>query len=193
VTVLLFCSVAFWLLPAPAAAHLVTTGLGPVYDGISHVLYSPDDLLPVLAVAFLGGLNGVTAARRALFALTGAWLLGGCAGALTDGVAPPAGITAVSFLVLGGLTAADRRLSAAVVAWLALVVGLLHGWLNGAAMAETWGLVGIASAIFVMVALAAALIVSARAAWARVAVRVAGSWVAAIGLLMLGWNLRGGG
>ena len=82
VTVLLFCSVAFWLLPAPAAAHLVTTGLGPVYDGISHVLYSPDDLLPVLAVAFLGGLNGVTAARRALFALTGAWLLGGFAGDL---------------------------------------------------------------------------------------------------------------
>jgi hypothetical protein len=30
-----------------------------------------------------------------------------------------------------------------------------------------------------------------RAAWARVAVRVAGSWIAAAGLFMLGWAVRG--
>jgi urease accessory protein len=36
----------------------------------------------------------------------------------------------------------------------------------------------------------AGLVVSLRAAWARVAVRVAGSWIAAIGFLMLGWALR---
>jgi len=45
--------------------------------------------------------------------------------------------------------------------------------------------------VFVLVALASAFVVSLRAAWARMAVRVAGSWVAAIGLLMLGWSLRG--
>lgn len=194
VTVLLW-ALAFWLLPAPAAAHLVTTGLGPVYDGISHVLYSPDDLLPVLTVAFLGGLNGAAAARRALFTLTFAWMLGGFAGALVGGAVLPAGITAVSFIVLGALTAADRRLPAAAVSMLALAVGLLHGWLNGAAIAETQrdalGLVGIASAIFGLVALTCAAVVSTRAVWARVVVRVAGSWVAAIGLLMLGWSLRG--
>ena len=194
VTVVLWAA-AFWLLPSPAGAHLVTTGLGPVYDGISHVLYSPDDLLPVLAVAFLAGLSGATAARRALFTLTFSWLLGGLAGALAGTPLLPVGITAMSFLVLGGLTAAGRCLPSGAVALLALVVGLMHGWLNGAAIAEAQrdalGLVGIASAIFVLVALTAALIVSARAAWARVAVRVAGSWVAAIGLLMLGWSLRG--
>jgi urease accessory protein len=78
---------------------------------------------------------------------------------------------------------------------LALAVGLLHGWLNGAAIAEAQreplGLVGIVSTTFVLVALAGALVVSIRAAWARIVVRVAGSWVAAIGLLILGWNLRG--
>ena len=52
------------LLPAPADAHLVTTGLGPIYDGISHVLLSPDDLVPVVAMALLAGLNGPTAGRR---------------------------------------------------------------------------------------------------------------------------------
>ena len=48
------------------------------------------------------------------------------------------------------------------------------------------------TAIFVLVALVAAFVVSLRAPWARIVVRVAGSWIAAIGLFMLGWSLRGG-
>ena len=66
--------------------------------------------------------------------------------------------------------------------------------MNGAAIAESQreplALIGIATAIFVLVAVTGAFTVSLRAAWARVSVRVAGSWVAAIGLLMLGWSLR---
>ena len=49
---------AVTLLPAPAHAHLVTTGLGPLYDGISHLFLSFEDLLPVVALALLAGLNG---------------------------------------------------------------------------------------------------------------------------------------
>jgi hydrogenase/urease accessory protein HupE len=128
-----------------------------------------------------------------LFTLTLAWLSGGLAGFLAGHALVP-GVTAASFIVSGGLTAADRRLAPSVVTAIALAVGLLHGWLNGAAIAEAQreplGLVGIVSATFVLVALAGAFAVSARATWAQVAVRVAGSWVAAIGLLMLGWSLR---
>jgi len=186
--------VAGAVLPSPAEAHLVTTGLGPLYDGISHVLLSADDLLPVLAMSMLAGLNGPAAGRRALFGLTGAWLLGGLAGYLFGQALLPGTMTCVSFLVMGGLTAADRRLSPAVVLAIAVAVGLLHGWLNGtgiaAAQREALGLAGIGSAIFVVVALASAFVMSLRAGWMRIAVRVAGSWVAAIGLLMLGWSLR---
>jgi len=32
--------------------------------------------------------------------------------------------------------------------------------------------------------------VSLRSGWQRIVIRVAGSWVAAIGLLLLGWSLR---
>jgi len=183
------------LWPAPAEAHLVTTGLGPIYDGISHVLMSPDDLVPILAMALLAGLNGPAAGRRTLFALTAAWVLGGMAGFLVGRPFVPAALPAASFLLLGGLTAADRRLSPTLVTALAVAVGLLHGWLNGAGIAESQrealGLVGIASATFVLVALASALVISLRAEWTRIAVRVAGSWIAAIGMLMLGWSLRG--
>ena len=77
---------------------------------------------------------------------------------------------------------------------LALVLGLLHGYLNGAAMSQAklgaLGLVGIVTALFVAVTLVAALVVALRAPWARIAVRVAGSWIAAIGLLLLGWSFR---
>ena len=185
-------TVVWW--PGPADAHLVTTGLGPVYDGISHVLISPDDLLPVLVMGLLAGLNGPKTGRRVMFTLTLAWLSGGLAGLVVGHPSVPSGVTAMSSLVLGGLTAADRRLPPSVAMAIALAVGLLHGWVNGAAIAEAQreplGLIGIVSAIFVLVAMVGAFAVSVRAAWARVAVRIAGSWVAAIGLLMLGWSLR---
>jgi hydrogenase/urease accessory protein HupE len=184
------------LLPARAEAHLVTTGLGPLYDGISHLLLSVDDLLPVVAMALLAGLNGRTAGRRALFTLPPAWLAGGLAGHAAGAPPLPGAATAASFLVLGVLTAADRRLSPGAVSVLAVALGLVHGWLNGAGIAEAGrealGLAGIAGAIFVLVALAAAFVVSLQARWARVVVRVAGSWIAAIGLLLLGWGLRAG-
>ena len=82
-----------------------------------------------------------------------------------------------------------------LVVVLAIALGSIHGWLNGAAIAaagrEASGLFGIAATIFVVVALAAALVVSLRNPWTRIAVRVTGSWIAAVGLLVLGWSLRG--
>ena len=53
------------------------------------------------------------------------------------------------------------------------------------------GLIGIGAATFVLVAIGSALVVTLRRPWTRIAVRVAGSWIAAIGLLLLGWALRG--
>lgn len=183
------------LAPALARAHLVNTGLGPFLDGVSHLLVSVDDLLPVLAIALLGGLNGAVAARRALFALPAAWLAAGIAGYVAGTAILPAGITSLSLLALGILVAADRRLTPAVVATLAIAVGLLHGWLNGASIAaagrEALGLAGIVASVFVLMALVAAPVSRLRVPWTRIAVRVAGSWIAAIGLLLLGWALSG--
>jgi hydrogenase/urease accessory protein HupE len=185
---------ALTLLPTPAHAHLVTTGLGPLYDGISHLFLSFEDLLPVLALALLAGLNGPKAGRLALFIAPAAWLLGGLAGFASGSPLLPGTVTAASFLVLGGLTAADWRLPSSGVSALAAALGLLHGWLNGASIAEAGrealGLVGIVGAAFVLVALLAAFVVWLRPPWTRIAVRVAGSWIAAIGLLLLGWGLR---
>jgi urease accessory protein len=186
--------IAALLLPATAHAHLVNTGLGPLYDGVLHFLLTPEDMLPALALALLAGLRGARSGRLAMFVLTGAWLAGGFIGLAVPAAGWSATLTTLSFVVLGGLVAADARLRPGWVAAIAGVVGLLHGYYNGAAMAEAkvgaLGLVGIAGTVFVTVVLATALVVALRAPWARIAVRVAGSWVAATGLLMLGWSLR---
>jgi hydrogenase/urease accessory protein HupE len=183
------------LVPVPSPAHLVNTGLGPFYDGVSHFALTPEDLLPALALALLAGQRGSRAGRLALFGLATAWLLGGLGGLVFPTIESATALTTVSLLALGGLVAAEARLRPDWVTGLALVVGLLHGYLNGAAMAQAklgvLGLVGIVSTLFVTVALAAALVVAIRAPWGRIAVRVAGSWIAAVGLLLLGWSLRG--
>jgi hydrogenase/urease accessory protein HupE len=182
------------LCPLPARAHLNSTGMGPVYDGLLHFLESPEDMIPVLALALFAGLRGVTHGRRTLFVLPCAWLLGGIMGlaSTTNGNSI---LTAISFLLLGGLVAADARLSLRATTVITALLGLEHGYLNGAGMGQpevgAVALLGLVFMVFVVVAFCSAFVVRLRWPWTRIAVRVVGSWIVASGLLMLGWNLRG--
>lgn len=53
----------------PASAHLVSTGLGPLYDGITHFALTPEELLPMAALALPAGLRGPAHARLVVFTL----------------------------------------------------------------------------------------------------------------------------
>jgi urease accessory protein len=187
--------VGLMLAAAPARAHLVSTGVGPVYDGIAHFFVSFEDLLPVLAIGLLAGLNGPAAGRWGMFMLPAAWLAGGVAGVGLQTPLPPSSAAMLSMGVLGVLTAADVRLAPRIVGVLAVLLGLVHGWQNGAGMRaaglQASGLIGTAGAVFVTVTLVAAAVVAMQRPWTRIAARAAGSWVAATGLLMLGWTLSG--
>jgi hydrogenase/urease accessory protein HupE len=183
---------AVFLIPREASAHLVTTGLGPFYDGISHFTLTPEDILPVLALSLLAGLSGPAAGRVVLFLLPCAWLLGGFLGLTRANELLVPAVTAATLLALGALVALDRKLPPGLVVAIAAAVGLFHGYLNGTAKLGALGLTGVAATLFVFVALVAAFVVSLRAPWARVAGRVAGSWLVAISMLMLGWTFRAG-
>jgi len=188
---------ALLLVPAGAHAHAVDVGFGPVLDGVLHLFLSFDDLLPVVAMALLAGLNGPVAGTRAQYTLPLAWLAGGIAGYVSRWAPLPPGITSLSLLALGILTAADRRLSPLAIMLVAAALGLLHGWINGAAIAAAGlkliGLAGIVGAVYALMVLFAAPVARLEVRWARIALRVAGSWIAAIGLLYLGWILSGRG
>jgi hypothetical protein len=182
-------------LAAPAEAHLVTTGLGPVYDGIVHLVMSPADVGLVIALALVAGMRGPRVGRSLLAVLPTAWLAGGAAGLFLPGSANAARTVAACFLLVGALVARDRNLSVGVVTALAAAVGALQGFLTSSAFstARSGGLelLGGLVALLVVVTLVTGAVVSLRAFWARIVVRVLGSCIAATGLLMFGWTLRG--
>ena len=166
-------------------------------DGFVHLFLGFDDLLAVVAMAMLAGLGGRALARRVTLALPAAWLAGGVAGWLGFASRLPGSATAVSLLVLGLVVAADRRAPPAFPLGLAAIAGLLHGALNGASLAGAGreallALAGTAGAAMVVSLVVSRIASSTRRPWQRVAVRVAGSWIAAVGLLYLGWALKGG-
>ncbi len=150
---------------------------------------------PVVALALLAGLRGPAHGRLALFALSLSWLAGtACERALGPLAFLPLAAGALT-IALGALVAADRPMSPPSAGILAVALGLLHGAWNGgellnARSGAVGNALGLATAIFVVVALIAALVASLRASYARIVVRVAGSWIAAAGVFALGWMLR---
>ena len=182
-------------LPSVALAHLVNSGLGPFYDGALHLLLSPGDLLGLLAAALLAGLRGPRAGRLTVMVLPVAWLLAGLIGLHLPSTLELPWLSVLSFVFLGVLVAADIKLAPVAVAALAGLYAVLHGLLNGAALAAigagSMALFGIVMTVLVLALLTSAAVVPLRAAWAKIVVRVAGSWVAAVGMLMLGWLAQG--
>jgi hydrogenase/urease accessory protein HupE len=186
------------LTPASAQAHLVVTGLGPFYDGVSHFGLSPEDLLPIAAFGLYAGLRGAAQARWSLGALTLGWIAGGAL-AMT-GVSLPAIVlsaaSAALLLLVGGLLALNRDFGLRACAVGAGGLGLVRGLadLTGAGLTAPHALtlLGMAAGGVALFALAASITLPMRRLWMIVAARVGGSWVAATGLLLAGWLLRYG-
>ena len=183
--------------PGSAKAHLVSSGVGPYYDGVAHFFLSPVDLVAVIALAFFGGLGGKTAAKRVVVALPVAWLVGAAVGHRAEFSGIPEWLPAVGIILTGALVALNPKLPVSVPAILAVLLGAIHGFLNGRAIAETdttfLAAAGIVSGLALVGLLLAALTASIQIPWQKIAVRTLGSWAAAIGLLTIAWEFRSGG
>jgi hydrogenase/urease accessory protein HupE len=173
----------------------MNTGFGPFYNGLTHLFLTPEDLLAVIALALLAGLRGPRCGRTVLILLPAAWLAASLASLLVARQVNLPAATAAVTIALGALVAADLPLPLALVAGCAIVLGFCNGSLNGLELAQAnrgaMVALGIVCSLSVVMSLLAGQAASVRAAWARVAVRVAGSWIAAAGLFMLGWAVRG--
>ncbi len=185
-------AISLLLAPGAAEAHLVETGLGPVYDGMAHFALSPEYCVPIVGAALYAGLRGKVQARSAIILLPLSWLIGSLLGGLPGApalIAPPWLI----LMLVGGFTAAEIPLSVRASGFFIGAIGLTLGYSSGMAMSQYGQLIrpafGSAAPIFVVTALTAAA-ANATIGWTRIAVRVIGSWIAASGLLLLGWVLH---
>lgn len=184
----------FSLTAPPASAHLMSSGLGPFYDGLLHPFVTPEDLLPLIALALLAGLSGARAARFALFAVPLSWGLAMALSPAAQFLPAPLAVSGVILVVAGAAIAIHRPWPLTVLlpveALAAVLLGLHDGREYRAASAGPLVLTGTTTALFVLFALVGAESAARRHPSFRLVLRIAGSWLTAIGLLMIGWSVR---
>lgn len=184
-----------------AAAHVGTAGGNDLYAGALHALSAPAQVLAFAAIGLLGGQQaGRTQSMLALFCLA---LF---AGTLASIAAPmPQAMVPVDLVItatLGALVAAALGLPGPVLLALAALSGFGLGWAGGIPVgpetneglfAAGIGLAGLAVSTYCL--MATDYLLSRNAGWMRISVRVAGSWITAIAILVLaitiGMSLKG--
>lgn len=178
--------------PATAHAHLASTRLGDYYAGLLHPLTAFENLLPWLALGLLAGLHNGPAARWLLLVFPASVCMGAALSQLLPAVPGTSEFNLFSFVALGGLVALARPLPAAALLGLGALFGLAHGYGNGLALPPGGNLLlfvaGVTTAGYVAITLttAATRAFVQERFWAAIAVRAAGSWIAAIGIMMVG-------
>jgi urease accessory protein len=178
-----------------ASAHTLDNRFGDFYGGVLHPLTALEHALPILALGLLAGQQGERAARWLVLVFPLALLIGAALAVMTPALPSMRFLNAASFVVLGLLVAAGRRLPLMLLIALGVLFGLSHGYENGRAMGPDTAVhlfvpgIAVAGGL-VMALVSAATIDLAARTWARVGVRVVGSWIAAIGIMTIGLAWR---
>lgn len=182
----------------PAEAHIVSSRLGDFYAGAAHPLTGLQDVVLWTALGVLAGTQPAARARWlvAVFpaGLVAGFLLG-LAGGVTGGVAA---VDAGCMVALGGLIAMAVRLPTPALAAIAFAVGLVRGAANAGEVGPDTNAAlfaaGFAAAGYAAITLLPAAVLTFRrsgAGWRGVALRAGGSWIAAIGIMAVGYTLAG--
>jgi urease accessory protein len=184
----------------PAEAHIIATRLGDFYAGAVHPATDLYDVILWLALGLLAGSLGADRSRWLviLFPLglaAGFWIA-------TDSgaVAGDALSSAAWTLLLGLLLAAGLRLPATLLGALGLALAVVRGMANAAGAGPETNVplfaAGLVCSGYAVITLTMALVVmfrrsegGAQTAWRAIALRALGGWIAAIGLMMIGFTL----
>ena len=183
-------------LPTSAQAHTAIQGMGEVGSGLLHPLLTAPHLLVLLALGFLLGQQQPFQIGPPAVAFAGGALVGilGTTTGLVTGVLTP--VLMLLALTTGGLVALAAswpilvRLSLCGAA--ALALGLDSGVDSGTlaipaakTLAATW-----VSLLLLVINVAFYVSLLPPRRWVQTGVRVVGSWIVAIALLMLAFALK---
>lgn len=184
------------LTPTASQAHLVNTRLGDFYDGALHPMTGFEFALPWLALVILAALQGPVRGRWLILAFPVGLLLGAALSAWQPGFQFVQIVNVAAIAGIGLLVALAVRLPAPIFLALGLIVGLANGYENGEAMVYNTDrflfICGITAIGYVFATLALALIslfLEGRGGWRAIALRAGGSWIAAVGIMVAGFQL----
>ena len=180
----------FLIFPSSALAHPMK-GVGDFYAGMLHPMTSVECVLPIIALSLLAGQQN----RRTAIAMLLSFPIASALAALLALVLPVSPFVAVintsAMAVLGILVALNRSLPEISVI-LSAVLGLTVGWANGGELTPDTSayrfIPGLAVVGLLLISYGIGLVRSLDMPWAKTAVRVTGSWIAAIGILVLSLN-----
>jgi urease accessory protein len=188
----------FLLIPFPAAAHGTLPGGGGFYAGVAHPFLAIEHFLLLLCLGLLLGHLGGAIARVALLSLSSAIVFGLAVGSAL----PFAGTAVLGLALITGLMVASGlsvKLLAPVLSVCAGVVigadtGLPEAAPNAGPVVIAMPWIGVVVGCFLIAANAMALagLVGGHST-ARIALRIAGSWISAIALIVLAFRLSQGG
>ena len=190
---LLATFVCLW--PAPAHAHTSIQGMGEFISGLAHPVTTPAHILLLIGLGLFAGQNWMTKFKIPLVtfvAVTALALLLTTAG-LPKWVSLPMLIT--NALCVGALVALEKPIplaaSTALFAIAALAIGLDSGVEKGSSsavfktLAGTWiGMVGL------VINTGFYLSLGLQKKWLKIGVRIIGSWLVAISLMVLAFALK---
>ena len=189
---------AILLRAVPAEAHIVASRLGDFYAGALHPLSGLEDVILWVALGVLAGTQPERRARWLVplfpLGLLAGLLLGLGFGVTADPILPGAAM----MVTIGGLLAAAFRLPAPLLYTVGLALALLRGAANASGVAPDTDRIlfaaGFVAAGYSVITLAAAATSAFQRpipGWRDVTIRALGSWIAAIGLMLGGFALRG--
>lgn len=184
------------LVSGSALAHTAAAGSSDLYAGALHALSAPAHLLSFLAIGLLAGQQAGKAQSMLMvfcLALIAGTLVSGSLAASPLPVQPATGsLNLAVTAILGALVATTWSLPGPALLALAAVCGLGLGWASGSdagpgtnrwLFAPGVAVAGLAVSTYCL--MATDFLLRRNAGWMRIAVRVAGSWITAIAILVL--------
>ena len=186
--------------PNMAEAHIVAARLGDFYAGALHPLTELQDLILWAAMGVLAGSLGAERGRWLVLVFPLGLLAGFACGRASGIVSVSPAADAGMILLLGLLLAAAIRLPTALLGAIAFALAAIRGATNagdlGAESDRLLFAAGLACAGYASITLVMALTLAFRradadpaTAWRGIAIRALGGWIAAIGLMMVGFAL----
>lgn len=180
----------------PSEAHLVSTRLGDFYDGALHPLTGFEFALPWLALIILAALQGPARGRWLIAAFPAGLLLGAALSAWMPHLRFVEFANIAAIAGTGLLVALALPLSVPMFMALCVLVGMANGYENGEAMLFSTDrflfISGVTTVGYAFATLALALVtqfLKGPGGWRAIALRAGGSWIAAVGIMVAGFQL----